>query len=169
VHCFVPFAGIVHFSSFQAPFRPQDCPLPVSGLRIVHSRSHIYKATQNNQSSVEWKCSEERIALLTDYTKIIHANSLGESPGYDNNLPFSCTGHQISRIKSSYELFCIKIWNLSHFLPKFEFSLIQNSVSGSFSHVFHHWQELFRQLFRHYNHKSELWWSVPHVRLHIMS
>ena len=58
--------------------------------------------------------------------------------------------------KSSYVLFCALIWNLSHFLPKFEFTLIQNSVSGSFSHVFHHWQELFRQLFRYYNHKSEL-------------
>ena len=45
----------------------------------------------------------------------MHANS----PGYDNNLPVSRIGHQISRIKSSYELFCALIWNLSHFLPTF--------------------------------------------------
>ena len=38
---------------------------------------------------------------------------------YDNNLPVSRIGHQISRIKSSYELFCALIWNLSHFLPTF--------------------------------------------------
>ena len=29
-----------------------------------------------------------------------------ESPGYDTNLPVSRTGHHISRIKSSFELFC---------------------------------------------------------------
>ena len=45
----------------------------------------------------------------------MHANS----PGYDNNLPVSRIGHQISRIKSSYELFFALIWNLSHFLPTF--------------------------------------------------
>ena len=48
------------------------------------------------------------------------------------------TGHQISWIKSSYELFCVLICNLSHFLPKFEFSLILSSFSGAFLHVFHH-------------------------------
>ena len=77
-------------------------------------------------------------------THFIHTCQLSriirEYPGYDNNLPVSRTGHQISRIKSSYELFCALIWNLSHFLPKFEFSMIQSSVSGVFSHVFHHWQ-----------------------------
>ena len=73
------------------------------------------------------------------------------------------TGHQISWIKSSYELFCVLICNLSHFLPKFEFSLILSSFSGAFLHVFHHWQ---RSLFHHYNHKGELWRSVPHVRIY---
>ena len=73
-----------------------------------------------------------------------------ESPRYDSNLPVSHTAHQICQIKSSYELFCTLIWNLSHFLPKFEFSLIQSSVSGAFSHLFHHSQ----RLFCHYDHKS---------------
>ena len=86
-------------------------------------------------------------------------------PDTTTNLPVSCTGHQISGIKSSYEPFCAFIWNVSHFLPKLEFSLIQRRVSGAFSVVFHHWL----RLFRHYNHKSYLWWSVPHVSLHIMS
>ena len=33
------------------------------------------------------------------------------------------TGLQISRIKSSYELFCALIWNLPHFIPKFPTAL----------------------------------------------
>ena len=52
------------------------------------------------------------------------------------------TGHQILWIKSSYELFCVLIWILSHFLPKFEFSLILSSFSGAVLHVIHHWQKL---------------------------
>ena len=44
---------------------------------------------------------------------------IGESPRYDNNLPVSRMGHKISRIKSSYELFYVLIWNLSHFLHVF--------------------------------------------------
>ena len=61
-----------------------------------------------------------------------------ESPRYDTNLPVSHTGNRISQIKSSYELFFALIWNLSHFHPKFEFSLIHSLVSGAFFHVFHH-------------------------------
>ena len=53
-------------------------------------------------------------------------------------LGVSYMGHQISQTKSSYELFCALIWNLCHFLPKFEFSLIHSSVSGAFLRVFHH-------------------------------
>ena len=79
-----------------------------------------------------------------------------------HQLLVSCTGHQISHIKSSYEIFFALIWNLSHFLPKFEFSVIHSSVSGAFLHVFHHWQTSFH----HYNHKGELWRSVPHVRIY---
>ena len=94
------------------------------------------------------------------YCSTIHANS----PGYDNNLPVSHTGHQISGIKSSYEPFCALIWNLSHFLPKFKFSLIHSLVSVAFSPVFHHWEILFH----HYTHKL-IGQAVPHVRLHIIS
>ena len=38
-----------------------------------------------------------------------------ESPEYDTNLPVSRTGRFISRIKSSFELFCALVWNLAHF------------------------------------------------------
>ena len=69
----------------------------------------------------------------------------------DTTTISSRTGHQISRIKLRYELFCALIWNLSHFVTKFEFPLIQSSASGAFSHVFHHWQRLFP-------HYTELWW-----------
>ena len=51
-----------------------------------------------------------------------------ESPGYDTNLPVSCMGHQISWIKSSYEVLLASIWNLSHFLPKCDFLLFIVSV-----------------------------------------
>lgn len=53
-----------------------------------------------------------------------------QSPGLlhrSPNLP--------EKIEFSYELFCTLIWNLSHFLPKFEFSLINSSVSGAFLHI----------------------------------
>ena len=40
---------------------------------------------------------------------------------------------------------------------------LTNLVSGAFLHIFHHWQ----RSFHHYNQKGKLWWSVPHVRLHI--
>ena len=63
---------------------------------------------------------------------------LANSPRYNTDLPVSRTGHQISLVKSSYELFCDLIWNLSHFLPKFEFSLIHSAVTGVFLHVHHH-------------------------------
>ena len=41
--------------------------------------------------------------------------------GYGTDLPLSRTGHHISRIKSSFELFCALIWDLAHFSSKFEF------------------------------------------------
>ena len=44
-------------------------------------------------------------------------------------------GHQISRIKSSYELFCALIGNLSHFLRKFNFLLFIVWFLGHFAHT----------------------------------
>ena len=48
-------------------------------------------------------------------------------------FPWSLAVHFISRIKSSGEPFLlyVLIWNLSYFLPKFEFSLIQSAASGA--------------------------------------
>ena len=100
-----------------------------------------------------WLLSSLLFAIQNYFS--IHANS----PGYVTNLPVSHMGHQISRIKLSYELFCVLILNLSHFLPKFEFSLILSSFSGAFLYIISD---------KDY-HKSKLWWSVPHVRLHIRS
>ena len=78
-----------------------------------------------------WLLSSLLFAIQNYFS--IHANS----PGYVTNLPVSHMGHQISRIKLSYELFCVLILNLSHFLPKFEFSLILSSFSGAFLLVYH--------------------------------
>ena len=64
----------------------------------------------------ELQCSNSTPKVLCQLSQIIQ-----ESPGYKTNLLVSHMGHQISRIKSSYELFCALIWNLSHFLTKFKF------------------------------------------------
>ena len=57
-----------------------------------------------------------------------------ESPGYDSNLPVSHMGRFISRIKSSFELFCAIVWNLAHFELKTWIFLIRNcsTVSEAF-------------------------------------
>ena len=43
-----------------------------------------------------------------------HANS----PGYGTDLLFSRTGHPISQIKSSFDLFCSLVWDVAHFFRK---------------------------------------------------
>ena len=58
--------------------------------------------------------------------------TLPESPGYDTNLPVSRTGHHISRIKSSFELFCALVWDLAHFSSKLEFFLFVVRFLGHF-------------------------------------
>ena len=50
----------------------------------------------------------------------IYANSTGLSE-YDTNLSLSGTGYQISRIKSSYKLFCALIYNLPNFFQNSNF------------------------------------------------
>ena len=50
----------------------------------------------------------------------IYANSSGLSE-YDTNLSLSRTGYQISRIKSSYKLFCVLIYNLPNFFQNSNF------------------------------------------------
>ena len=42
-----------------------------------------------------------------------------ESPGYGGaDLLVSRTGHQIFRIKSSFDLFCALVWDVAHFFLK---------------------------------------------------
>ena len=45
-----------------------------------------------------------------------------ESLGKGTYLTASRTGHQISQIKWTFELFCALVWNLAHFFSKFELS-----------------------------------------------
>ena len=51
------------------------------------------------------KCSDK----LIKYMYVIHAKLsriIWECPGHGTDLPLSCAGHHISRIKSSFKLFC---------------------------------------------------------------
>ena len=82
--------------------------------------------------------------LITHYCGqkviIIHANSPGLSmrlrPGYGTDLPLSCTGHHISRIKSSFELFLCLGLNFSAFLAQnVNFSYLQYGFCGIFARI----------------------------------
>ena len=68
-------------------------------------------ATSNFYFSVS-----DYVCTLMSSVIIIHANS----PRYDSNLPVSRMGHQISRIKTSDELFCALIWSVSQIRICFE-------------------------------------------------
>ena len=69
-----------------------------------------------------------------------------ECPGYGTDLPLFCTGHQISLIKWTFELFCASVWNLAHFFSQNSNFFIHNMVSGTFLHIFSHWKRLFLSL-----------------------
>ena len=60
---------------------------------------------------------------------IIHANS----PRYNKNLLVSHMGHQISRIKLSYKLFCTLIWNVFHFSQNSNFLWFKGGFLGYFA------------------------------------
>ena len=69
-----------------------------------------------------WPVSSDKGKAPKDGCLFIYANSTGLSK-YDTNLPVSRTGHQISRIKSSYKLFCAVIYNLPKFFQNSNFLL----------------------------------------------
>ena len=52
-------------------------------------------------------------------------------------------GSPYLRDKSSFDLFCALVWDLTHFKLKTSIFLIRSAVSGAFLHVFSHWQRLF--------------------------
>ena len=51
---------------------------------------------------------------------------------YYTNLQVSRTGHHISRINSSFELFCALVWDVTHFQLKAWMFGIRSTVSGAF-------------------------------------
>ena len=56
---------------------------------------------------------------FNDHTRICQLSwIIRECPGYGTNLPLFHTGHQISPIKWTFELFCASVWNLAHFFPQ---------------------------------------------------
>ena len=77
-----------------------------------------------------------------------------ESHGYGANLPLSRTGPYISGIKSSFELFCALVWDLTHFKLKTSIFLIRSAVSGAFLHVFSHYD---KDYFWDQNDDCEIW------------
>ena len=44
--------------------------------------------------------------ITCHWTVLLMPSIYANSPGYDTSLPVSRTGHHISRVKSSFELFC---------------------------------------------------------------
>ena len=66
----------------------------------------------------------------------IHAKSPGLSGSlsdtaptvYGTDLPLSRTGHQVSRMKSSLDLFCALVWDAAHFLLKMWIFLIRSMM-----------------------------------------
>ena len=57
---------------------------------------------------------------------------LGVSRIRHQSIPVSRTGHHISRIKSSFELFCALVWDLAHVSSKLEFFLFVVRFLGHF-------------------------------------
>ena len=152
--CF-PFSQTSHFCSplfhsFPIPYSP-GFPAPVlphqQGLTITTATLWFQEHSMIGEE-IPWDLPCHYKLLLPPYPfhPLFHIYQL------------SCTGHQISLIKSAFEYFCVIVWSLAHF---FENSM----VSWAFLHVLSHWQ----RLFRHYNDECEFWWYVIHVRLHIMS
>ena len=99
----------------------------------------------NNAPSHETSWRTFRSCRKSKHTRQL-SRIIRESPGYGTDLPLSHTshtGHQISRIKSSYELFCALVRDLAQFKLKTSIFLIRSTVSGAFLHVFSHSQRLF--------------------------
>ena len=67
-----------------------------------------------------WPVSSDKGKAPQDGCLCIYANSTGLTE-YDTNLSLSRTGYQISRIKSSYKLFCALIYNLPNFFQNSNF------------------------------------------------
>ena len=95
--------------------------------------------------SLCWKLPDRAQSHTCQLSQIIP-----ESPGYDDNLPSPV---QVTKFPDKIHLWAFLCSNLKFipFFPKFYMCFTD------------------KDLFRHYNHKSELWWSVTHLRLHIMS
>ena len=85
--------------------------------------------------TIQWQFT--KLKTLSTFFKHV------KSPGYGIDLPLSRTGHHISQIKSSFELFCALVWNLEHFLTQnVNFSYSHYGFWGIL-HLFSHWQRLF--------------------------
>ena len=95
----------------------------VSGIGCLLCLAFLYGWRFFNEISLDWPLTltTQPTASSTIFilTTLLHTCQLSriirESAGYDTNLPVSRTGRFISRIKSSFELFCALVWNLAHF------------------------------------------------------
>ena len=98
----------------------------------------IWRILRQNCSDDSTEVTEGVTSTPKSFDHIIHVNS----PGYGADLPLSRTGHQISRIKSSFELFCALVRDLAQVKLKTSIFLIRSTVSGAFLNVFSHSQRL---------------------------
>ena len=128
-------SGTILIVKQKQPKNIRNASLWISMIWKLSLLPHSYPDKDKLTKSSKSKGGVPQSIKLYAYMPTLPSWIIQESPGYNTNLPVSCTGHQISQIKSSYELFCALIWNLSHFLPKFEFSLIYSLVPRSFLNI----------------------------------
>ena len=77
------------------------------GMQIALGKSHV---------AVEYEGRYHVIESQVVDADVIHANSPRLCGSLLDTTPVvSHTGHHISRIKSSFELICVLVWDLAHF------------------------------------------------------
>ena len=136
------------------------CHLAIKSFALVKSERAVNKYLKpiwnilSNNSNMTRKQWHFQVTLMEDKKHTCQPSRIiRESPGYDTNLPVSRTGRFISRIKSSFELFCVLVWNLAHFQFKTGIFLIRNTVSEAF----YTYLVTDKDYFWHQNDDHEIW------------
>lgn len=119
----------------------------------IESRMETHKGMSTDFQTVN--CTWKHIHVPANSPRL--SRSLGDQQ-IPNQSPTLLTGHQISQIKSTFELSCALVWNSAQNWPIVWFL-------GYFCAIFYQWQILFG----HYNQEWILVGSNNHVRVNILS